>query len=85
MNSVTECLRKVELFQDISTEELSLFAALAEYKQQTTGEALFQREDLTDTLYVISSGSIQLYDDRSGTEQSITVFAKHEFIQFPQF
>ncbi|WP_435235354.1 aspartate ammonia-lyase [Psychromonas sp. PT13] len=80
MNSVTECLRKVELFQDISTEELSLFAALAEYKQQTTGEALFQREDLTDTLYVISSGSIQLYDDRSGTEQSITVFAKHEFI-----
>ena len=80
MNTVIECLRKVELFQDISTEELTLFAALAEYKTQTSGESLFQREDLTDTLYVISSGSIQLFDDRSGTEQSITVFAKHEFI-----
>lgn len=80
MNSVTECLRKVELFQDISTEELALFTEHAEYKKLSAGESLFHREDLTDTLYVIASGSVQLFDDRSGTEQSITVFSKHEFI-----
>ena len=80
MNSVTECLRKVELFQDISTEELALFTEHAEYKTFSAGESLFHREDLTDTLYVIASGSVQLFDDRSGTEQSITVFSKHEFI-----
>lgn len=80
MNSVTECLTKVELFQDISTEELDLFSDLAKCKSLFSGDILFHREALTDTLYVISSGSIQLFDDRSGTEQSITVFSQYEFI-----
>ena len=80
MKSVTECLNKVELFQDISTEELTLFAELAQHQQLTAGEILFRKEDLTDALYVIASGSIQLFDDRFDKEQSLTVFSKNEFI-----
>lgn len=80
MKPVTECLSKAELFQDISPEELALFTEYAHFMELPAGAALFRSDDLTDSLYVIASGNIQLFDDRSGTEQSITVFAKHEFI-----
>ena len=80
MKPVTECLSKAELFQDISPEELALFTEYAHFMELPAGSALFRSDDLTDSLYVIASGNIQLFDDRSGTEQSITVFAKHEFI-----
>jgi len=80
MKSVTECLKKVELFQDISTPELTLFAQLAQHQQLPAGDILFNQQDLTDALYIIASGSIQLFDDRTGTEQSLTVFSQHEFI-----
>jgi len=80
MKPVTECLSKAELFQDISPEELALFTEYAHFMELPAGASLFRSDDLTDSLYVIASGNIQLFDDRSGTEQSITVFAKHEFI-----
>ena len=80
MKSVTECLNKVELFQDISTEELALFAKHAQYQKLSAGDILFRSDDLTDALYVIASGSIQLFDDRGDIEKSLTVFSKYEFI-----
>lgn len=80
MKSVTECLSKVELFQNISAQELALFAEHAQLQQLLTGDILFRSQDFTDTLYVIASGSIQLFDDQGDTEQSLTVFANYEFI-----
>ena len=80
MKSVTKCLSKVELFQDIPAEALALFAEHAQHQVLPTGDILFREGDLTDDLYVIASGSIQLFDDRSDLERSLTVFSKHEFI-----
>ena len=80
MQSVTECLNQVELFQNISAQELALFAEHAQRQQLLTGDILFRSHDLTDALYVIASGSIQLFDEQGDTEQSLTVFANNEFI-----
>lgn len=77
---VTECLSKVELFRDIAGQDLEIFAAHAQHQQLLAGDILFRRHDLTDALYVIASGSIQLFDDQGDSEQSLTVFSKHEFI-----
>lgn len=80
MKSVTECLSNVELFHDISAPELALFAKNAQLQQLASGDILFNSEDLSDALYVIASGSIQLFDDRNEVEQSLTVFSQYEFI-----
>ena len=80
MKSVTNCLSKVELFQDISQPELLLFAQHAQQQKFSAGDILFNSQNLTDALYVIADGSIQLFDDKEETEQSITVFSKNEFI-----
>ncbi|MEF1342069.1 cyclic nucleotide-binding domain-containing protein, partial [Vibrio rotiferianus] len=79
-HAIIDCLRHVELFQDISDQALRLFAESAQPKKCSAGEILFHREDDADTLFVIESGSIQLFDDRSGSEQSVTVFSRNEFI-----
>jgi aspartate ammonia-lyase len=78
--SIIACLRKVELFTDIGDEELVLFAQLAQKKQFSNGDILFRSLDVSDKLFVIASGTIQLFDDRGEKEQSVTVFSTHEFI-----
>lgn len=80
MKSVIECLANVELFQGIAEQDLELFAELANGQQGVAGDILFRSQDTTDALYVIASGSIQLFDKQGGAEQSLTVFSDHEFI-----
>ncbi|MFT6926026.1 MAG: aspartate ammonia-lyase [Psychromonas sp.] len=80
LKSVTECLTKVELFRGIVGQDLALFAEHAKHQQLLAGDILFRSQDLNDALYVIISGSIQLYDDQGDSEQSLTVFSNNEFI-----
>ncbi|PWQ93711.1 aspartate ammonia-lyase [Leucothrix arctica] len=78
--SVTDFLSEVELFQGIKEQDLELFAQHAQCQNLQAGDLLFRTEDLTDALYVIASGSIQLFDDQDETERSLTVFSQYEFI-----
>ena len=73
-SSVTKLLSKVELFQGIGEQDLTLFAEHAQRNELMTGDILFRTKDLTDALYVIESGSIQLFDDQGEREKSLTVF-----------
>lgn len=77
---VIECLKQVELFRDIAEQQLTLFAEHAQHQQLLAGDILFRSHELSDALYVIVSGSIQLFDDQGDTEQSLTVFSNYEFI-----
>lgn len=78
--SVTELLSEVELFQGIAPQDLALFAEHAQCQTLLTGDILFRTNDLTNALYVIASGSIQLFDDQGERERSLTVFSQYEFI-----
>lgn len=78
--SVIECFSNIELFQDITTQDLKLFAKHAQRQERLAGEILFNAQNLTKTLYIIESGSIQLYDTQGETEQSLTVFSNYETI-----
>lgn len=80
INKIITCLSKVELFQGIPEEELALFAAFSDEKHMRAGEVLFREDDLTDALYIVASGSIQLLDTIGNEEQSLTVFSSNEFI-----
>lgn len=78
--SVTQFLSNVELFQGIDTQDLSLFAEHAQQQTPLAGDILFRSHDLTEALYVIESGSVQLFDDQGEKEVSLTVFSNCEFI-----
>lgn len=80
LKSITDCLTKVDLFQGIAGQDLALFAELAQCQNRQTGDILFRRNTPADTLYVIASGTIQLFNDQGDTEQSLTVFSNNEFI-----
>ncbi|MGB5444070.1 MAG: aspartate ammonia-lyase [Psychromonas sp.] len=80
LKSTTEYLSKVELFRGITGKDLELFAEHAQFQTLQAGDILFRTHDLTDSLYIITSGSIQLFDDQNDTEQSLTVFSNNEFI-----
>ena len=78
--SVTAFLSEVELFRGIAEQDLALFAEHAQCQKLIAGDILFRSNDLTDALYVIASGSIQLFDDQGEREKSLTVFSTNEFI-----
>lgn len=78
--SITECLRHIELFQGLPNHALQLFAECAQMQQLTAGQVLFQRGDAADALFVIAAGSLQLFDDKGSSEQSVTVLSRNEFI-----
>lgn len=80
LKSITECLSQVELFRGFNSQELALFAEHAQRQQLLAGDILFRSQDVTDALFVIASGSIQVFDDQGDTEQSLTVFSNYEFI-----
>ena len=74
-----ENLKKVELFQGLQEEELNYLFELAKPLTLSPGEHLFTHTDETDALYVITKGSLQLYEPLADN-RSLTVFSKHEFI-----
>ena len=57
-------LQNVEFFADIPTEQLSFLATIAESKTFEKGEILFRENEPSDALYIIGSGSVQLYQNK---------------------
>ena len=78
--SITPFLSEVELFHGIEEQDLALFAEHAQCQKLLSGDILFRSNDLTDALYVIESGSVQLFDEQGERERSLTVFSGYEFI-----
>lgn len=56
-------LQNVEFLADIPTEQLSFLATIAESRSLEKGKTLFRENEPSDALYIIVSGSIQLYQN----------------------
>ncbi len=66
-------LDKVDIFRELSLEELGQIAAIAETHQFEPGETLFRPGDPGDNAYIIVSGRIELFlEDERGRRQSLT-------------
>jgi CRP-like cAMP-binding protein len=59
-------LQKVNIFQDIPTEQLSYLAAIAEEVHYSEGEEIYKEGDPSDSLYIVLSGLVKL--DRDGRQ-----------------
>ncbi len=56
-----ECLRQLDLFSDLNSDEMEKVMDMASTKTYSKGETLFLEGDSALQIYVIKSGSIKLY------------------------
>jgi cAMP-binding proteins - catabolite gene activator and regulatory subunit of cAMP-dependent protein kinases len=74
-------LKEVELFKDLSNEEIDLLHNAYEIVNYTPGEIIFEENQPRTSFYVIKEGSIQLYKlNPYGEERQLAVFGKNDFL-----
>lgn len=74
-------LQNLQIFSDLSTEEIDVFKDelnIMRYKKNTF---LFKPGDKADTMYIIASGKIKVFTiSSSGIEQMLYIYQKDDFI-----
>ncbi len=75
-------LQKVELFKDLSIQELEHFVRKFEEKRYKKGQYLFQENSPTNKyLYIIFEGEVELFKKTAfGEEKRLTFFSTRDFI-----
>lgn len=68
-------LKKVSLFAGLTDEQLKSIASLCNRKMLAAGQLLFRENDNGNAFYIVLSGSIKIYTEKSGEEKILTVLA----------
>jgi CRP-like cAMP-binding protein len=63
-------LQNIELFKDVTTEQLSFIAAIAEEISVDAGTLLYRENDPPDGLYVVVSGLVTAGRKQDGSAQT---------------
>lgn len=80
-NEILNFLSEVELFNDLSNDELNLLEDAYEQKFLAPGEYLFKENNPRTSFYVVADGLIQLSKkDLNGDEKSLTMFGRSDFL-----
>ena len=61
METITETLKKCELFNHLTEDELHFIAEMGKIEEYNAGDELFQQGDVGVKLYILSEGHISLY------------------------
>jgi CRP/FNR family cyclic AMP-dependent transcriptional regulator len=76
-----DVLRQKMLFLGLSDGQLQALVAIMRKRTYREGEAVVQRGDLDDTLYVIEKGSVELrVPDENDVERVVSVFEKGSYV-----
>ncbi len=71
MEDLLQILRRVELFRDLSEEQLSQIANISKQERYQKGEAICKQGETADKMYVVSSGQVEiLVRDSKGNSYS---------------
>ena len=71
-------LKSVPLFAFLEGEELASVAEIAEEMELEPGGVVFHEGDRGDELYVIVSGRVKVYGERSGSEVQLAQLGERE-------
>jgi len=78
---ISEFLSNVELFKDLSADEIGLISEHAECKSFETGHDIFKENNPRKCLYVIYDGEVELYKTTPyGDEKRLSLFGKYSFL-----
>lgn len=62
-------LQRIEMFEDIPSEQLAQLAAIAQDFRVSRGEVLFTEGDSSDSMYILIEGAIEV--ERNGGDKKI--------------
>ena len=57
-------LREVDIFSQVSTEELAYLAAILEEQRCTAGQRVYQQQDPADAMYLVVSGQVRVHREQ---------------------
>lgn len=57
-------LREVDIFSQVSTEQLAYLAAILEENLCAAGAPLYQQQDPADAMYLVASGGVRLHREQ---------------------
>lgn len=83
MNTIetAEYLKKIELFADLTSDELSLIAENMKTETFNPGKFLFEENSSRNKLFVITEGEVELFKTTSfGEEKRLSFFTKYDFL-----
>lgn len=74
-------LKEIELFKDLSDEEINLVASNASTKTIYKGDFVFEENTPRKHLFMIFDGKVELFKPTNfGQEKTLTVFGKYDFL-----
>jgi aspartate ammonia-lyase len=81
IDSIREFLARIELFRDLTPDELAPVAALVEVVELARGELLFEEHSPRRNLHVVETGEIELFKRLpEGGEKRLVFFGARDFL-----
>jgi len=78
---IIEFVKKIELFKELTDEELHLVASGLQEKVYEKDELLFREHNPRKDVYLIYDGEVELFKKTSyGEENRLSFFSKHDFL-----
>jgi aspartate ammonia-lyase len=78
---IIEFIKKIELFKELTNEELNLVATSLQEKVYEKEELLFRENNPRKDLYLIYEGEVELFKKTPyGEENRLSFFSKHDFL-----
>ncbi len=79
--NIMDFLAKIELFADLTTDELKLVAEMVQQKNYAEGEIVFEQNTERQHVFFVYEGAIELYVNGTfGQEKVITRFGEYDFL-----
>ncbi|MBN1483200.1 MAG: Crp/Fnr family transcriptional regulator [Chloroflexia bacterium] len=78
--SIEQDLRKIPLFKDLATEELSALAEATRLQRNQKGDLVVRKGDPGDALFLIRSGKVRVFTmDEEGQEIALNIYGPGDF------
>ena len=75
-----QALSRIGLFATLTDEERNALAASLERHPFAAGDTLFRQGDAADSLYILSTGRLAIYDDAGGTRRRLASLAAPDYV-----
>jgi len=78
--SISNLLKRVQLFANLQTDELEQLAAICQEKTITAGENIITQNTTGNEMYIVAQGSVEVYIQGLNDERSLVVLGKGQVI-----
>ena len=78
--TVSDLFKKVHLFSGLDDRDLELLAPLAEWGEAAPGTVIIQQNTTGTEMYVIASGSVQVFIEGFADEQPLVVLGRGQVV-----